>query len=250
MYFLYSAQVVAAMVRSLPRASAGFSRLAASPVPAAPPAPTSVCASSMNRMIGFADACTSSITLRSRLSNSPFMLAPACSKPMSSTCSSTSFSCGGTSPCTSRCANPSTTAVLPTPASPVRMGLFWRRRIRMSTIWRISSSRPVTGSSSPARAFSVRLTAYFFSASCLPIAAGAMAPLASPGAASGVCTAPVDSSGEPATIWAKSRPSTLASTRSNWRLIFCRRWNSRSVLSSPNSRWPVRICAAPNFSVV
>ena len=53
MYFLYSAQVVAAIVRSVPRASAGLSRLAASPVPAAPPAPISVCASSMNRMIGF-----------------------------------------------------------------------------------------------------------------------------------------------------------------------------------------------------
>ena len=33
MYFLYSAHVVAAIVRSVPRASAGFSRLAASPVP-------------------------------------------------------------------------------------------------------------------------------------------------------------------------------------------------------------------------
>ena len=52
MCFLYSAQVVAPMVRSVPRASAGFSRLAASPVPAAPPAPTSVWVSSMNRMIG------------------------------------------------------------------------------------------------------------------------------------------------------------------------------------------------------
>ena len=40
-YFLYSAQVVAAMVRSSPRASAGFSRLAASPWPAEPPAPIS-----------------------------------------------------------------------------------------------------------------------------------------------------------------------------------------------------------------
>ena len=84
MYFLYSAQVVAAIVRSVPRASAGFSRFAASPVPAAPPAPISVCASSTNRMIGFGDACTSSITCRSRFSNSPFMLAPACSSPMSS----------------------------------------------------------------------------------------------------------------------------------------------------------------------
>ncbi len=62
MCFLYSAQVVAAIVRSVPRASAGLSRLAASPVPAAPPAPISVCASSMNRMIGLGEACTSSIT--------------------------------------------------------------------------------------------------------------------------------------------------------------------------------------------
>ena len=182
-YFLYSAQVVAAIVRSLPRANAGFSRLAASPVPAAPPAPISVWASSMNRMIGLGEACTSSITWRSRFSNSPFMLAPACNKPMSSTCSDTSFNCGGTSPRARRSAKPSTTAVLPTPASPVRMGLFWRRRIRMSTICRISSSRPATGSSSPFLARSVRSVAKRFSASCLPIAAGAIAPLASPGAA-------------------------------------------------------------------
>ena len=63
-YWRYSDQVVAAMVRSVPRASAGLSRLAASPVPAAPPAPIRVCASSMNRMIGVGDSCTSSITER------------------------------------------------------------------------------------------------------------------------------------------------------------------------------------------
>ena len=62
MYFLYSAQVVAPIVRRLPRASAGFSRLAASPVPAAPPAPTSVWISSMNRMIGLGLDWTSSMT--------------------------------------------------------------------------------------------------------------------------------------------------------------------------------------------
>ena len=109
------------------------------------------------------------------------MLAPACSKPMSSVSSETSFNCGGTSPLARRKAKPSTTAVLPTPASPVRIGLFCRRRIKISTIWRISSSRPVTGSSSPFLAFSVKSIAYFFSASCLPICAGAIAPLASPG---------------------------------------------------------------------
>ncbi|MCY1213127.1 hypothetical protein D9M72_248900 [compost metagenome] len=182
MYFLYSAQVVAPMVRRLPRASAGLSRLAASPVPAAPPAPTSVWISSMNRMIGVGELCTSSITWRRRCSNSPFMLAPACKRPMSSVSSFTSFNCGGTSPRARRCAKPSTTAVLPTPASPVSSGLFWRRRMRMSTIWRISSSRPVTGSISPFLAFSVRSTANFLRASPLPMAAGAMAPESSPGA--------------------------------------------------------------------
>ncbi len=52
---------------------------------------------------------------------------------------------GGTSPAAMRWANPSTTAVLPTPASPVRIGLFCRRRISTSISWRISLSRPRIG---------------------------------------------------------------------------------------------------------
>ena len=63
---------------------------------------------------------------------------------------------GGTSPAAMRCAKPSTTAVLPTPASPVRIGLFCRRRISTSMIWRISSSRPRIGSISPDAALAVR----------------------------------------------------------------------------------------------
>ncbi len=203
MYFLYSAHVVAATVRSVPRASAGFSRFAASPVPCAPPAPISVCASSTKRMIGLGEAWTSSITARRRLSNSPFMLAPACSRPMSSACSDTSLSGGGTSPLASRIANPSTTAVLPTPASPVRIGLFCRRRMRMSMIWRISSSRPLTGSIFPCLARSVRSVANFLSASCRPSAADAGAPPASPAAPAASddpSVAPEASSGDPATI--------------------------------------------------
>ncbi|MCY1509446.1 hypothetical protein D9M68_437890 [compost metagenome] len=171
MYFLYSDHVVAPMVRSRPRASAGLSRLAASPVPAVPPAPTSVCTSSTNSTMGLGLFSTSSITWRRRCSNSPFTPAPACSSVGSSTHSDTSFSEGGTSPAARREARPSTTAVLPTPASPVSSGLFWRRRMRMSTIWRISSSRPYTGSSSPARALAVRSLAYLARAE--PPAAGA-----------------------------------------------------------------------------
>ncbi len=174
-YFLYSLHVVAAIVRSSPRASAGFSRFAASFWPAWPPAPMIVCASSMNRMIGCALFFTSSITLFSRFSNSPFTLAPACSSPMSSTCSATPRNGGGTSSAAIRSASPSTTAVLPTPASPVMIGLFWRRRIRMSIAWRISASRPITGSILPSRARCVRLVVYVSSAGVFDgPAAGAM----------------------------------------------------------------------------
>ena len=52
----------------------------------------------------------------------------------------------GTSPLTMRTANPSRIAVLPTPASPISMGLFFRRRDRIWRVCRISSSRPITGS--------------------------------------------------------------------------------------------------------
>ena len=86
----------------------------------------------MNKMIGCGLRLTSSITFFKRFSNSPFTDAPACSKPMSSTWMATPCSGVGTSPKATRSASPSTTAVLPTPASPVRMGLFCRRRIRMS----------------------------------------------------------------------------------------------------------------------
>ena len=51
MYLRYSSRVVAPMVCSSPRASFGFRMLAASIAPSAAPAPTSVCSSSMNRMM-------------------------------------------------------------------------------------------------------------------------------------------------------------------------------------------------------
>ena len=50
-YLRYSSSVVAPMQCSSPRASAGLSRLPASIAPSAFPAPTSVCISSMNRMM-------------------------------------------------------------------------------------------------------------------------------------------------------------------------------------------------------
>ncbi len=58
----------------------------------------------------------------------------------------------GTSLATMRCARPSTTAVLPTPGSPMSTGLFLVRRDSTCTTRRISGSRPITGSSAPSRA--------------------------------------------------------------------------------------------------
>ena len=61
-----------------------------------------------------------------------------------------SFKFSGTSLRTIRCANPSTIAVLPTPGSPIKTGLFlvFLDKIRITS--RISSSRPMIGSCFPA----------------------------------------------------------------------------------------------------
>ena len=116
------------------------------------PAPISVCISSMNRMMPPAAAVTSFRTPFSRSSNSPRYFAPAMREPRSRASSFLSLRLSGTSPLTIRSARPSTIAVLPTPGSPIRTGLFLVRRDRTWTVRRISSSRPMTGSSLPARA--------------------------------------------------------------------------------------------------
>ena len=51
-----------------------------------------------------------------------------------------------------RWARPSAMAVLPTPGSPMRHGLFFWRRFRICTTRSISCSRPMTASSLPSRA--------------------------------------------------------------------------------------------------
>ncbi len=164
MCFRYSSRVVAPMQCSSPRASAGFSMLPASIAPSALPAPTRVCSSSMKRMICPSAAETSWSTALSRSSNSPRYLAPATIAPRSSVTSRLSFRPSGTSPSTIRRARPSTMAVLPTPGSPMSTGLFLVRRLSTWITRRISSSRPMTGSSLPARAAAVRSRPYFSSA--------------------------------------------------------------------------------------
>ena len=161
----YSSSVVAPMQCSSPRASIGFSRFEASIAPSLAPAPTTVCSSSMNRMMLPSESVTSFSTAFRRSSNSPRYFAPAISAPRSRPTTRLSFRPSGTSPRTMRCARPSTIAVLPTPGSPMRTGLFFVRRLSTWMTRRISSSRPMTGSRIPLRAASVRSRPYFSSAS-------------------------------------------------------------------------------------
>ena len=156
MYFRYSFSVVAPMARNSPRASAGFNMLEASIAPSEAPAPTSVCSSSIKRMIWPDESSISFRTALSRSSNSPRYFAPASIAPKSREITRLFLRISGTSPEMMRCASPSTMAVLPTPGSPISTGLFLVRRESTCTTRRISSSRPITGSSFPFRACSVR----------------------------------------------------------------------------------------------
>ena len=160
----YSSSVVAPTVRSSPRASIGFSIWAASTAPSAAPAPTIVCSSSMKRTIWPSAFLISARTAFSRSSNSPRYFAPARSAPTSSAQTRLPFRPSGTSPATIRCASPSAIAVLPTPGSPISTGLFFVRRESTWITRRISSSRPITGSSLPCSAASVRSRPNFESA--------------------------------------------------------------------------------------
>src|SRR3989304_2319878 len=74
--FLYSPGVVAPIRGISPGDNAGFKTLDASMAPSAPPAPTRVCNSSINRIIFFA-LFTSDITALIRSSNWPLYFVPA-----------------------------------------------------------------------------------------------------------------------------------------------------------------------------
>ncbi len=158
---LNSSSVVAPTIRSSPLASIGLSMLPASIAPSAAPAPTTVCSSSMNVMIWPSLSLISLSTALRRSSNSPRYLAPATIAPRSSATSRLPRSDSGTSPATIRWASPSTTAVLPTPGSPISTGLFLVRRESTWMTRRISASRPITGSSLPSLALLVRSMPYF-----------------------------------------------------------------------------------------
>ena len=136
-YLRYSSIVVAPISCSSPLARDGFKILDASIAPSAPPAPMIVWISSRKRMI-LPSSITSLITFLIRSSNSPLYLLPATIPERSSVITRLFLTVSGTSPCTIRCARPSTIAVLPTPGSPIRHGLFFVRLERICTSLRIS----------------------------------------------------------------------------------------------------------------
>ena len=85
----------------------------------------------MKIMVLPSSLATSFSTAFKRSSNSPRYLAPANNKAMSKTNTRLFFKVSGTSPLTIRCAKPSTIAVLPTPGSPIKTGLFLPRRCKI-----------------------------------------------------------------------------------------------------------------------
>ncbi len=184
-----------------------------------------------------------------RSSNSPRYFAPASSSAMSSTSSRLPFSDSGTSPLTMRCASPSTMAVLPTPGSPISTGLFFVRRCRIWIVRRISSSRPITGSSLPCRARSVRSIVYFFSASRCDSASALLtfAPprTASIAAMSAVFVSPASRARRPASPLSSAIASRNISLATNSSPRFCASRSamfSRPARSRPIWIWPPVPC--------
>ena len=105
-------------------------------------------------MFGF--SLTSCIIRFRRSSNSPLYFVPASKRPRSNVTTSFWLNIAGISPSTIRCDNPSATAVFPTPGSPIKTGLFLRRRTKIWITRSISSSRPITGSNFFSSAASVK----------------------------------------------------------------------------------------------
>ena len=126
----YSSRVVAPIHCNSPRANAGLRMFAASIAPSAAPAPIRVCTSSITKITLPAERISSMIFFR-RSSNSPRYLVPATSKPISRVTTRFSSRMSGISLLAIRDAKPSAIAVLPTPGSPIKTGLFLVRRPRI-----------------------------------------------------------------------------------------------------------------------
>ena len=138
-----------------PRAKAGFRMFAASRLPGAEPAPIIVWISSMKSIISLC-ARNSLIKRCRRSSNCPRYCVPATMLAISKDTMRLCCKIRGTLPEIIKLASPSTTALFPTPGSPMRMGLFFLRRLRICAMRCISFSRPMTGSRASSAANFVR----------------------------------------------------------------------------------------------
>ena len=151
----YSLNVVAPIHWIVPRANAGFNILAASIEPGVEPAPISVCISSIK--ITTSGFCSISlISARIRSSNCPRYFVPATIAVISRLIIRLLNRTGDVWCLLISWARPSTIALLPTPGSPIKIGLFFFLRHKISTTRWISRSRPTTGSSFPSDAHFVK----------------------------------------------------------------------------------------------
>ena len=127
---LYSSNVDAPIHCNSPRANAGLNILEASNEPLAPPAPTMVCISSINKITSlfFSNSFMMAFILSS---NWPRYFVPATNAAKSNEITRLSNKTRLTFLCTILKAKPSTMAVFPTPGSPIKIGLFFLRRLNI-----------------------------------------------------------------------------------------------------------------------
>ena len=147
--------VVAPTNCSSPLARAGLMMLPASMPPSELPTPTISWISSIKRMMS-GWLCSSLTSCCILCSNWPRIPVPWTMETMLREMIRLFCNLAGTDPSTMSWARPSTTAVLPTPASPIKTGLFLVRRLRISITRAISRSRPITGSILPFLARAVK----------------------------------------------------------------------------------------------
>ena len=152
---LYSFNVVAPIHCNSPLAKAGLNMLDASSDPDAPPAPTSVCISSIKRIISLFFS-NSVIILFNLSSNWPLYLVPATIAARSSIIILLLNKFLDTFFSTILRAKPSAIADFPTPGSPTRIGLFFFLLLNICETLSISLCLPTIGSNFPSLAYKVK----------------------------------------------------------------------------------------------
>ena len=172
---------------------------------------------------------------------------------MSSDSRRLSFRPSGTSPLMMRWARPSAMAVLPTPGSPISTGLFLVRRCSTWMVRRISSSRPITGSSLPSSARLVRSTVYLSSAWRDSSTLGSLTAWPPRRLAMAFSRAffdtPWPSSSLPSLVFSSMAASSTSSLEMNWSPRCCDRrsaWLSRRARSCDRLMSPVGFCNLPS----